>query len=106
MRKDAANRSARNVQGKVTEHLIPLSEAMRHFNPKDVRLIGSSIATEKEAVKKRSKKWIKLFRPNKLNSTLSMRPVLNHTIHRVGINFQFYFVESYCSSLLWQCFYN
>ncbi|MGC4102940.1 Holliday junction resolvase-like protein [Ferruginibacter sp.] len=43
IRKDAANRSVRNVLGKVTEHLIPFSEAMRQFNPKDVRFIGSPI---------------------------------------------------------------
>lgn len=43
IRKDAANRSVRNVLGKVTEHLIPFSEAMRHFNPKDIRFIGSPI---------------------------------------------------------------
>lgn len=40
---DAANRSVRNVLGKVTEHLIPFSEAMKHFNPKDIRFIGSPI---------------------------------------------------------------
>lgn len=43
IRKDAANRSVRNVLGKVTEHLIPFSEAMKHFNPKDIRFIGSPI---------------------------------------------------------------
>lgn len=43
IRKDAANRSVRNVLGKVTEHLIPFSEAMKQFNPKDIRFIGSPI---------------------------------------------------------------
>ncbi len=43
IRKDAANRSVRNVLGKVTEHLIPFSEAMNMFNPKDIRFIGSPI---------------------------------------------------------------
>lgn len=43
IRKDAANRSVRNVLGKVTEHLIPFSEAMKNFNPKDIRFIGSPI---------------------------------------------------------------
>lgn len=43
IRKDAANRSVRNVLGKVTEHLIPFSEAMKQFNPKDIRFVGSPI---------------------------------------------------------------
>ncbi|MEP7170855.1 MAG: Holliday junction resolvase-like protein, partial [Bacteroidota bacterium] len=43
IRKDAANRSVRNVLGKVTEHLIPFSEAMNMFNPKDIRFMGSPI---------------------------------------------------------------
>lgn len=43
IRKDAANRSVRNVLGKVTEHLIPFSEAFSQFNPKDARFIGSPI---------------------------------------------------------------
>jgi predicted Holliday junction resolvase-like endonuclease len=43
IRKDAANRSVRNVLGKVTEHLIPFSEALKDFNPKDIRFIGSPI---------------------------------------------------------------
>lgn len=43
IRKDAANRSVRNVLGKVTEHLIPFSEAMSGFNPRDIRFIGSPI---------------------------------------------------------------
>lgn len=43
IRKDAANRSVRNVLGKVTEHLIPFSEALKDFNPKDMRFIGSPI---------------------------------------------------------------
>ncbi|RTL59141.1 MAG: hypothetical protein EKK37_12610 [Sphingobacteriales bacterium] len=43
IRKDAANRSVRNVLGKVTEHLIPFSEAMSQFNPKDIRFVGSPI---------------------------------------------------------------
>jgi predicted Holliday junction resolvase-like endonuclease len=43
IRKDAANRSVRNVLGKVTEHLIPFSEAMKQFNPKEIRFIGSPI---------------------------------------------------------------
>jgi predicted Holliday junction resolvase-like endonuclease len=43
IRKDAANRSVRNVLGKVTEHLIPFSDAMKQFNPKDIRFIGSPI---------------------------------------------------------------
>lgn len=43
IRKDAANRSVRNVLGKVTEHLIPFSEALKGFNPKDMRFIGSPI---------------------------------------------------------------
>lgn len=43
IRKDAANRSVRNVLGKVTEHLVPFSEAMKGFNPKDIRFVGSPI---------------------------------------------------------------
>jgi len=43
IRKDAANRSVRNVMGKVAEHLIPFSEAFNEFNPKDARFIGSPI---------------------------------------------------------------
>jgi predicted Holliday junction resolvase-like endonuclease len=43
IRKDAANRSVRIVLGKVTEHLIPFSEAFNKFNPKDARFIGSPI---------------------------------------------------------------
>jgi len=43
IRKDAANRSVRSVMGKVTEHLIPFSEAFSQFNPKDARFIGSPI---------------------------------------------------------------
>lgn len=43
IRKDAANRSVRNVMGKVAEHLIPFSEAFSEFNPKDARFIGSPI---------------------------------------------------------------
>jgi predicted Holliday junction resolvase-like endonuclease len=43
IRKDAANRSVRIVMGKVTEHLIPFSEAFNQFNPKDARFIGSPI---------------------------------------------------------------
>lgn len=43
IRKDAANRSVRVVMGKVTEHLIPFSEAFSQFNPKDARFIGSPI---------------------------------------------------------------
>ncbi len=43
IRKDAANRSVRNVLGKVTEHLIPFSEAFSQFNPKDARFLGTPI---------------------------------------------------------------
>lgn len=43
IRKDAANRSVRNVMGKVTEQLLPFSEAMSMFNPKDARFLGSPI---------------------------------------------------------------
>lgn len=43
IRKDAANRSVRNVMGRVTEQLLPFSEAMSMFNPKDARFIGSPI---------------------------------------------------------------
>lgn len=43
IRKDAANRSVRNVMGKVTEQLLPFSEAMSLFNPKDARFLGSPI---------------------------------------------------------------
>lgn len=43
IRKDAANRSVRNVMGKVTEQLLPFSEQMSLFNPRDVRFIGSPI---------------------------------------------------------------
>ena len=43
IRKDAANRRVRSVMGKVTEHLIPFSEAFSQFNPKDARFIGSPI---------------------------------------------------------------
>lgn len=43
IRKDAANRSVRNVMGKVTEQLLPFSEAMNMFNPKDARFLGSPI---------------------------------------------------------------
>lgn len=43
IRKDAANRSVRNVMGKVAEHLIPFSDAFSQFNPKDARFIGSPI---------------------------------------------------------------
>lgn len=43
IRKDAANRSVRNVMGKVTEQLLPFSEAMNMFNSKDARFLGSPI---------------------------------------------------------------
>jgi len=43
IRKDAANRSVRNVMGRVTEQLLPFSEAMSLYNPKDARFLGSPI---------------------------------------------------------------
>lgn len=43
IRQDASKRSVSIVLGKVTEHLVPFSEAFKNFNPKDARFLGSPI---------------------------------------------------------------
>jgi predicted Holliday junction resolvase-like endonuclease len=43
LRKDAVNRSMGVNFGKITEHLLPFSEHLKQFNPRDIRFIGSPI---------------------------------------------------------------
>jgi predicted Holliday junction resolvase-like endonuclease len=57
LRKDAVTRSMGVNLGKITEHLVPFSSHLEHFNPRDIRFIGSPVdlmifdgATEKSDV--------------------------------------------------------
>lgn len=43
LRKDAVTRSMGVNLGKITEHLVPFSEHLKNFNPRDVRFIGSPV---------------------------------------------------------------
>ena len=57
LRKDAVTRSMGVNLGKITEHLVPFSEHLKDFNPRDIRFIGSPVdlmifdgATEKRNI--------------------------------------------------------
>ena len=57
LRKDAVTRSMGVNLGKITEHLVPFSEHLKEFNPRDIRFIGSPVdlmifdgATEKRNI--------------------------------------------------------
>ena len=43
LRKDAVTRSMGVNLGKITEHLVPFSSHLEHFNPRDIRFIGSPV---------------------------------------------------------------
>jgi predicted Holliday junction resolvase-like endonuclease len=43
IRKESVNKSMGANYGKITEHLLPFSEYLQQFNPRDIRFIGSPV---------------------------------------------------------------
>jgi predicted Holliday junction resolvase-like endonuclease len=43
IRKESVNKSMGTNYGKITEHLLPFSDYLKQFNPRDIRFIGSPV---------------------------------------------------------------